>query len=461
MATYEKQVTELSSLLSGQLMDLEESAEYYDACYRLETIGLAAPPEMRVLSHVVGWPRMYLDSLEERLDVEGFRLAGQSRQIQEMWEWWQANNMDEESCLAHLDAFIYGRSYVTVAAPGDGDLPGVPLIRVESPRNFYAEVDPRTRKVKRAIRVYSQVTPPHTAEIVNPQDARATLYLPNETVFLVSDNGAWRVEGRVQHNLGVVPVVPIYNRQRAGDREGRSEILPEIRAITDAASRTLMNMQAATEMMATPQRYIFGVPPEALGTTDAEIREAYMGRLLTFEDAEGKAGQFTAAELRNFVEVLQELAKHVASYTGLPPQYLSFSSDNPASAEAIRSSESRLVKKCERKARMFGGAWEEVMRLCLRVLDREVPPEMARLETVWRDPATPTFAAKADAVTKLYSNGMGIIPKEFARIEMGFTDEQRREMREWDRDDETLTIDSLLRQSPNMRPSGDQEVEAT
>src|SRR5690606_12897732 len=145
MATYEKQVTELSSLLSGQLMDLEESAEYYDACYRLETIGLAAPPEMRVLSHVVGWPRMYLDSLEERLDVEGSRLAGQSQQIQEMWEWWQANNMDEESCLAHLDAFIYGRSYVTVAAPGDGDIPGVPLIRVESPRNFYAEVDPRTR----------------------------------------------------------------------------------------------------------------------------------------------------------------------------------------------------------------------------------------------------------------------------------------------------------------------------
>src|SRR5690606_32916707 len=130
MVTYEKQVTELSSLLSGQLMDLEESAEYYDACYRLETIGLAAPPEMRVLSHVVGWPRMYLDSLEERLDVEGFRLAGQSRQIQEMWDWWQANNMDEESCLAHRVAFIYGRSEVTVVAVGAVVVAGVPLMRV-------------------------------------------------------------------------------------------------------------------------------------------------------------------------------------------------------------------------------------------------------------------------------------------------------------------------------------------
>src|SRR5690606_41950406 len=102
MATYEKQVTELSSLLSGQLMDLEESAEYYDACYRLETIGLAAPPEMRVLSHVVGWPRVYLDSLEERLAVEGFRRAGQSQQSQGMCERGQADHLDEEHGPAHL-----------------------------------------------------------------------------------------------------------------------------------------------------------------------------------------------------------------------------------------------------------------------------------------------------------------------------------------------------------------------
>src|SRR5690606_4714417 len=132
-----------------------------------------------------------------------------------------------------------------------------------------------------------------------------------------------------------------------------------------------------------------GLDPDSLGETPAEVREAYMGRIMAIQDPEGKAGQFNAAELRNFTDVLQEMAKQVASYTGLPPQYLSFQSDNPASAEAIRSSESRLVKKCERKARMFGGAWEQVMRLCLQVLGRDVTPEMARLETVWRDPATP------------------------------------------------------------------------
>ncbi len=461
MTYYAEQVTELSASLAGQQMDLTESAEYYDACHRLETIGLAAPPDMRVLESVVGWPRMYLDSLEERLDVEGFRLAaGSSEQIQEMWEWWQVNDMDEESGLAHLDAFIYGRSYVTVAAPGKGDIPEIPIIRVESPRNFYAEVDPRTRKVTRAIRFYAPVTPTTYANFVNPTDAKATLYLPNETVFLVKGrmDGSWQVESRVRHNLGVVPVVPIYNRQRVGDRSGQSEILPEIRSLTDAASRTLMNMQAAVELMAVPQRYFFGLDPDSLGDTPAEVREAYMGRIMAIQDPEGKAGQFNAAELRNFTDVLQEMAKQVASYTGLPPQYLSFQSDNPASAEAIRSAESRLVKKCERKARMFGGAWEQVMRLCLEVLGRDVTPEMARLETVWRDPATPTFAAKADAVTKLYSNGMGIIPKEYARIEMGFSEEVRRDMREWDREDEVATIDSLLRGSPSMRPPVEEEA---
>jgi hypothetical protein len=164
--------------------------------------------------------------------------------------------------------------------------------------------------------------------------------------------------------------------------------------------------------------------------------DAYLARYLAIDNDSAKAFQFDAAELRNYTEVLDQLAKHVASYTGLPPQYLSFQSDNPASAEAIKSSESRLVKKCERKARMFGGSWESVMRLSQKVIDKDVPAEMNRLETMWRDPSTPTYASKADATSKLYANGMGIIPKERARIDMGYTTDEREEMKAWDKEDE-------------------------
>ena len=203
-----------------------------------------------------------------------------------------------------------------------------------------------------------------------------------------------------------------------------------------------MDMQATAELMAVPQRLLFGVSAEDLGIVQGQGDgkghfDAYLARILAFDDPDAKAMQFNAAELRNFTEVLRELAKQAAAYTGLPPQYLSSASDNPASAEAIRASEARLVKNVERKAMVFGGAWEQVMRVAWQVMnpDELIPAEFFRLESVWRDPATPTFASKADAVTKLWANGTGIIPKRQARLDMGYTLAQVEQMESWDMND--------------------------
>jgi hypothetical protein len=121
-------------------------------------------------------------------------------------------------------------------------------------------------------------------------------------------------------------------------------------------------------------------------------------------------------------------ARLVSALTGLPPHYLGFSTDNPASADAIRSSEARLVKRAERKHRLFGGSWESVMRLYLRFRDGAVDERAASLETRWRDPATPTYAAKADAVTKLFQ--VGLLPVEAAWEELGYSETRRTQLRE-------------------------------
>jgi hypothetical protein len=203
-------------------------------------------------------------------------------------------------------------------------------------------------------------------------------------------------------------------------------------------------MAATSEIMAIPQRLLFGVRPEDIGvdpTTGEKLFDAYVARILAFEDPDAKAQQFSAAELRNFVDALDQLDRKAAAYTGLPPQYLSTNSQNPASAEAIKSSESRLVKKCERKNKLFGGAWEQAMRIAYRAAKGgDIPPDYYRMETVWRDPSTPTYSAKADAATKLYANGMGVIPKERARIDMGYTIAEREEMAAWDAQDNPLGL---------------------
>lgn len=452
--TYAKHVEELSAKLTHDRYQLEKSAAYYEATVRLEAIGIAVPERMRILSANIGWPRLYIDSIEERLDLESFRLADNHESVDDLKDWWQANDLDEESGMAHLDAMIYGRSYITISAPGEDDEDqDTPIIRVESPLHMYAETDPRTRKVTRAIRMYT-----------NPDDKAeqwATLYLPNETVSLVMRGGHWILDELVppiMHDLGEVPVIPLLNRERLSDRDGRSEITPEIRSFTDAAARIMMDMQAAAELMAVPQRVLFGVDPASLAPNGSpvEVLNAYMAQILAVENEQGKAHQFQAAELMNFVNVLEELAKHVAAYTGLPPQYLSFSSDNPASAEAIKSSESRLVKKCERKSRMFGGSWERVMRLAKKVMGQALAPGMNRLQSVWRDPSTPTYAAKADGVAKLYAAGVGIITKRRAREDMGYSDEEIKVMegQEKAEQSELKRLSDILAPKPPVAPAG-------
>ncbi|WP_255789984.1 phage portal protein [Mycobacteroides abscessus] len=455
MTAYEDHVDHLQNVLSGQMGELQQSESYLDSSYRLETIGLGVPPEMRKLRVNVGWPALYLRAIEERLDVEGFRVNGQSEGVEELWQWWQDNDLDEESGLGHMDAMTFRRSYITVAAPGPNDDADYPLIRLESPLSMYAELDPRTHNVTRACRFYHLDSTDPNALIEGRAVAdAATLLLPDRTIYLRRDQGPaskWIQDGKpVVHNLGVVPVVPLVNRAKLSDRQGQSEISPEIRSLTDAAARTLMNLQAASELIAVPLRGFFGVDRGQLTNVDGNVAstaELYYGRMLTLSNKDAKSFEFSAADLRNFAEELNELAKQFAAYTGLPPQYLSFSSDNPASAEAIQASESRLVKTCERKARMFGGSWERAMRLATKVMGKEVPEEYHRLETVWRDPSTPTISAKADAATKLYANGQGPVPKEQTRIDLGYTSEQRDQMREWDAEDRQSILTDLYAQT--------------
>lgn len=440
---YDTTVQNLTNKMNSGRGNLKTNQAYYEASYRLKSLGLSTPPEMRHLTAAIGWPRMYVDSLEERLDIDDFRLGDKAEGDERLRNWWQANFLDAESGLGHIESFIHGISYITVSAPTEDENPDIPIMKIESPFNFIATQDYRTKKVKEALRLYCN--PGQT------QEEFATLLLPDRTVYLARTGSAsqWVVDSTVQHDLGRVLCSPLVNRERLTEWCGTSEITREIRSATDAASRIMMNLQSASELMAIPQRILFGVNaedfvqnPDDPGST----MEAYMARILAFANDDASAFQFSAADLRNYTEALQELAKQVASYTGLPPQYLSFSSDNPASAEAIKSSESRLVKKAERKARMFGQAWEEALRLGMLVIDGSIPQDAYKLETVWRDPSTPTFAAKADGVVKLHAEG--VIPTEQARIEMGYTDVQREQMRIWDKDDPMGALNKLMMTNP-------------
>lgn len=393
----------------------------------------------RLAQVVIAWPLMVVDSLDERLDVEGFRLPDQDSGDDDLWRVWQENNADEESQLAHVDALVMKRSYIAVGTNEDDA--DTPLMTFESPLEVFADVDPRTRRVRAALRrwVDTHDSPARATE------SYATLYLPDRTVFYemagagiggtgTLPTGVWRETDRDEHGLGQVPVVPIVNRARLADRWGRSEFAP-ILPLAHAANKIATDMMVAAEFVALPLRAIFGVGPDDLEDIQGNkltALQAMLGRLLTMPDPDGTAKpfEFRSADLSNFHATVDALAKLVVSITGLPPHALGFTTDNPASADAIRSAESRWVKRAERKQRAFGGAHEQAMRLVRRVQTGAWDPDLKRLETVWRDASTPTVAQSADAAVKKYQ--AGIVPLPQVRRDLGYSDAQIALMQEQD-----------------------------
>ncbi len=278
-----------------------------------------------------------------------------------------------------------------------------------SPKATTADWDSRTRRVKHAL----------TAVTENGQVVEATLYLPDETVTAeLVTGGRWAVVDRDQHNLGRVPVVMMPNRVRGSREYGRSEITHAIRYYTDAATRTMLGLEINREVYNSPQRYVLGATDEmfkdATGTTITPW-QAIMGRVWAVpEDEDGnqpQVGQFQPASPAPYLDQVRGYAQLLAAEAGIPASYLGFQTDNPASADAIRAGEARLVKRAERRQGVFGRAWHEVGRLALLVRDGDVPADYdSAVSERWRDAATPTRAAAADEALKLTSGDNPILP---------------------------------------------------
>jgi hypothetical protein len=410
-------ITDLTNALTVASSTDQKNDRYYEGSQRLEHIGLAVPPELRRFETVVNWPRLVVDSLNERLDVKSFILPGQDVADASLMEAWDANDLDSEAPKVHLDSFVFGRSFACVGVNEDDA--DHPLITVESPREMAVQIDTRTRRILYAWRPVYQDN--------DPNPIGGTLYGPNSTVWVVRKGGLWvedPANPRNDHNLGRVPVVPFFNRLRPGRWHGVSE-MADVISLTDAAARSLTNLQIAGETHSVPQKYVLGMSKGDFVDASGQpipAWESYFSAIWANQNTEAKVGQFTASNLSNFHDTVNHYARLVSALSGLPPHFLGFTTDNPASADAIRSSESRLVKRAELKQRQFGDSWGRVMALYLRIRDGEWP-DGRRIKTEWHDAATPTVAARADAIVKYHSDGL--LSREGAWDEMGWSEARK------------------------------------
>jgi hypothetical protein len=419
-------ITRLSLRHDAEIPELEAYDRYYEGTQPLTYMHpeILLEVEDRIRPVIIFWPQMVVDSVEERLRLEGFR-TGDEDEDDELRRIWRANEMVVGFRQATVDALVMRRSYVSVGTNEDDA--DTPIVTPESPLELYVDTDPRTRKIRSALRRVNDVDP------LGGVGARyATLYQPNETIWCTF-NGEWVEDKRDQHGLGEVAIAPLVNRgrlrssthtprNRAVERVGRSDLDPVI-PLSDAACKMASDMMVAGEFVAIPLRGVFGITPDDLVDPKTGNKlttmQAIMGRLFTIGDTEAKAFEFAAAQLQNFTGGLRELAQLVAGISGLPPHYMGQAGDNPASAEAIASSEARLNTRAERKQDAFEIGAARAARLIRRFINGRWDPMP---EVDWRDVRTPTVAARADAAVKLFQ--AGVVPKRQTREDLRYTEEQ-------------------------------------
>lgn len=348
-------------------------------------------------------------------------------------ELYRANELDVEAPLAQLDALIAGTTFVTVGKGDDGE-PDI-LITAESPSDCTTLWDYRKRMdtagLSRTVGATGRVE-------------METLYLPGMTVSLERDNnGRMVVVDRDETGRDRIPVSRLVNRARTSRKGGRSELTGAVRYLTDAAVRTLLGMEVNREFYTTPQRWLMGADMSVFTDEDGNkvsAWEAIAGHMLSMprpfdEESETygelpQVGQFTAAPPEPYIAQVRAYSMLLAAEVGIPASYLGYATDNPASADAIRAGETRLIQRSLRRQRGFTQGWRQVAYNALLWRDGRVDlDKLSRVQPNWDNPATPTPSAAADEALKLISAEVLLPDSDITYRKVGLTAIEREQMK--------------------------------
>lgn len=389
---------------------------YYLGQQRVEHLGMAIPPAMRKFLVVANWNRTLVDTTNDRQQVRSLILPGEETADPQLRAIWDANNLTSHLSMFNRDRMVYGRSFLSVGTNEDDD--GLPLVRVESPREMAALVDVRRERMVAAARFFG------TGEN-GDEPTNVTLYLPEQTVWVEKGkDGRWREIDRDIHNLGSVPVVMHLNRRRSGGWVGESQ-MTDLIPLVDSAARSLTNLQFAQEAHGIPRMWMTGVAQgdfvDAAGKPIPQF-EAYFDAIHMLTDDKASIGQLSAADLKNFDTALNVYGRQASIVTGFPARYFGIITSNPPAEGAIRADEASLTRGVESQNDQVGMTLGWAGALALRFASGEwVKGNRVRVD--WFDPATPTVSQREDALAK--RRAAGVLSREGYWDELGWSEARK------------------------------------
>lgn len=311
--------------------------KYYEMKAYADDFGISTPPKLRGMRNVLGWCGKAVDTLADRLVFDEF--VDDNFAMNEIYN---LNNRDIIFDSAILSALITSCCFLYISKDDEG----YPRIQVIDGGNATGVIDPITNMLTEGYAVLER------------DDAGAPkielYFVPGKTYcYTVGER-----EPKIEITNAMYPaLVPIIYRPDARRQFGHSIISRACMDIVKSAMRTVKRSEISAEFFSFPQKYMLGTSPDA---TIDKWTAAMSAMINISKDDDGNTptmGQFTQQSMSPHIDQLRMFAALFAGETGLTLDDLGFPSDNPSSAEAIKSSHENLRLTARKAQRTFGSGF--------------------------------------------------------------------------------------------------------
>lgn len=339
--------------LRGKLAEKRERVlvryKFYDMKYFVRDFGIANREALQYLNSVVGWCGKAVDSVADRLVIDEF-----DQDDFGFNDIMNLNNKDIFTGAAIQDALISSCSFIYISKDADG----FPRLQTITAGDATGVIDPITYMLTEGYAVLER-----------DKFKKATL----EAYFTAE--GTWYYQGDevvdyVENPAPYALLVPIINRPDAMRPFGRSHISRACMSIVKSAIRTIRRSEISAEYYSFPQKYVTGLSQDA---ERMDTWKATISSFLAFEkDDEGDhpvLGQFQQQSMTPYESQLKMFAGLFAGETGLTLDDMGFPTDNPSSADAIKSQHENLRLKARKAQKNFTIGFLNAMYLAACVRD--------------------------------------------------------------------------------------------
>ena len=344
---------------------------------------------------------LVIDVVVERLNVSGFSADASEGDapgiVSDAWRWWELNRMDAVQDDVYHAACRDAVSYIIVDWSADEGRPTWTLNYAwDSTQGVMLHHDTSTDEVLFASKRWT-VNNPYAPEMNGR--TRMTLYFEDRVEKYITALGANQGVGGTQWEpytdaegeswplswvdaqgkpLGIA-VIPFEN-------PGGSEIKQAL-PLQDMLNKADIDMIAATDMAGFRVLWGAGIVKPRDPVTGEEIEiEVSPGEMVTLTDPSARLGAIDPVDIGMLITSPTYWIQSMAGVTRTPQYLFQAQGAQPHSGESLKQQEVGLVHKVERKQKVWGNSWEDVIYLSAKLAGSTTE---ARIQTLWHPPQAP------------------------------------------------------------------------